>query len=116
MSKAKKEIPMTNTTMTQAVIRPFQVNVSQEDLAELRLRITATRLPHKELVADRAQGVQLATMQALTRYWGTEYGVRRVAQRLNALPQFTTQIDGLDIHFIHARSRHENALPLIITH
>src|SRR5215831_8476453 len=116
MSKTKKEIPMTNTTMTQAAIRPFQVNVSEEDLAELRRRITATRLPHKELVADRAQGVQLATMQALMRYWTTEYDWRKCEAKLNALPQFKTAIDGADIHFIHVGSPHPNALPLIITH
>jgi pimeloyl-ACP methyl ester carboxylesterase len=88
----------------------------QEDLDELRRRIVATRLPGKELVADASQGVQLATLQALTRYWTTEYDVRRVAARLNALPQFKTEIDGLDIHFIHVKSKHDNALPLIITH
>src|SRR5262245_53256898 len=107
---------MTSANTTSAAIRPFQVAVPQEDLDELRRRITATRLPHKELVADRSQGVQLATMQALIHYWGTEYDARRVAERLNALPQFKAEIDELDIHFIHVRSRHENALPLIITH
>jgi pimeloyl-ACP methyl ester carboxylesterase len=101
---------------TQTAIRPFQVITPQEDLDELRRRILATRLPSKELVADASQGVQLATLQALTRYWTTEYDVRRVAARLNALPQFKTEIDGLDIHFIHVKSKHENALPLIITH
>jgi pimeloyl-ACP methyl ester carboxylesterase len=101
---------------TQTAIRPFQVTTPQEDLDELRRRVVATRLPSKELVADASQGVQLATLQALTRYWTTEYDVRRVAARLNALPQFKTEIDGLDIHFIHVKSKHENALPLIITH
>lgn len=97
-------------------VRPFRVDVPQERLAELRFRIEATRWPSKELVSDRSQGVQLATMQALARYWATEYDWRRVEARLNALPQFTTEIDGIDIHFIHVRSRHEDALPLIMTH
>jgi pimeloyl-ACP methyl ester carboxylesterase len=111
----KKETSVTNTT-TQTTVRPFQVNISQEALDDLRQRITATRFPQKELVADGSQGVQLATLQALTQYWGTEYDLRRVAERLNALPQFKTTIDGLDIHFIHVKSKHENALPLLITH
>ena len=97
-------------------VRPFQVEVPEEELAELRRRIEATRWPSKELVADRSQGVQLATLQALARYWTTEYDWRRCESRLNALPQFTTEIDGVEIHFIHVRSRHENALPLIMTH
>src|SRR5262245_60194599 len=107
---------MTDATTIQPDIRPFQVSIPQGDLDELRRRIIATRFPHKELVADRSQGVQLATMQALMRYWGTEYDVHRVAERLNALPQFKMQIDRLDIHFIHVQSKHENALPIIITH
>jgi pimeloyl-ACP methyl ester carboxylesterase len=107
---------MTNTTTTQSAVRPFSVTIQQEDLDELRRRITATRLPHKELVADRAQGVQLATMQALARFWTTDYDWRKTEARLNALPQFKTEIDGVDIHFIHVKSKHENALPLIITH
>src|SRR5436305_884565 len=97
-------------------IRPFRVNVPDEDLAELHRRIAASRLPSKELVADRSQGVQLATIQELARYWENEYDWRRCEARLNALPQFTTEIDGLNIHFIHVKSRHENALPLIMTH
>ncbi|MDQ4026267.1 MAG: epoxide hydrolase N-terminal domain-containing protein, partial [Actinomycetota bacterium] len=97
-------------------VRSFQVEVPEGELAELRRRIEATRWPSKELVADRSQGVQLATMQALARYWTTEYDMRRVEARLNALPQFTTEIDGVDIHFIHVKSRHENALPMIMTH
>src|SRR5688500_11208296 len=101
---------------TALEIRPFQVDIPEGELAELRRRIEATRWPSKELVTDRSQGVQLATMQALARYWTTEYDFRRVESRLNALPQFTTQIDGVDIHFIHVKSRHENALPLIMTH
>jgi pimeloyl-ACP methyl ester carboxylesterase len=94
----------------------FQVETPEEQLAELRRRIEATRWPSKELVADRSQGVQLATLQALARYWTSEYDWRKAEARLNALPQFTTEIDGVEIHFIHVRSRHENALPLIMTH
>ncbi len=97
-------------------VRPFRVNIPQEALADLRRRIAAVRWPSKELVADRSQGVQLATLQALTRYWGTDYDWRKVEAKLNALPQFKTEIDGLDIHFIHVRSKHENALPMILTH
>ena len=97
-------------------IHPFQVEVSKQELAELRRRIEATRWPTKELVPDRSQGVQLATLQALARYWTTDHDWRKCEARLNALPQFTTEIDGVEIHFIHVRSRHENALPLIMTH
>jgi pimeloyl-ACP methyl ester carboxylesterase len=97
-------------------IRPFQVNVPEADLTELRRRIKATAWPDRETVADATQGVQLATIQALARYWATDYDWRKVEARLNALPNFITEIDGLDIHFIHARSKHENALPLIVTH
>src|SRR4249920_1625885 len=97
-------------------IRPFRVDMPDEALADLRRRIVATRLPSKELVADRSQGVQLATIQELARYWATDYDWRACEARLNALPQFTTEIDGVDIHFIHVKSRHENALPLIMTH
>jgi len=106
----------TPTVVSATEIRPFTVNFPEDALADLCRRIAATRSPTKELVADRSQGVQLATIQALARYWMTDYDWRRCEARLNALPQFTTQIDGLDIHFIHVRSRHENALPLIITH
>jgi len=97
-------------------IRPFHVNVPEAELIELRRRINATKWLERETVADATQGVQLATMQALARYWGTEYDWRKVEARLNALPQFITEIDGLDIHFIHVRSQHEDALPLIVTH
>jgi pimeloyl-ACP methyl ester carboxylesterase len=107
---------MAQDTMTPSEVRPFQVDVPQEDLDELRRRIEATRWPERETVADQSQGVQLATIQALAHYWETEYDFRRLEARLNALPQFMTEIDGLDIHFIHVRSPHENALPLIITH
>jgi pimeloyl-ACP methyl ester carboxylesterase len=103
-------------TMADATIRPFEVHVSDEDLAGLRRRIAGTRRPPKELVADRSQGVQLATIQHLVTYWDAGYDWRTCEASLNALPQFTTEIDGLDIHFIHVRSRHEDALPLIITH
>src|SRR5215208_3200159 len=97
-------------------IRPFSIEIPQEDLDELRRRITATRWPSKELVDDRSQGVQLATIQELARYWAMDYDWRACEARLNELPQFTTQIDGADIHFIHLKSPHENALPLIMTH
>ena len=97
-------------------VRSFQVRVTDEQVDDVRRRIAATRWPAQELVPDRSQGVQLATMQALARYWTTEYDWRRCEARLNALPQFTTEIDGVDIHFIHVKSRHENALPLIMTH
>jgi Epoxide hydrolase N terminus len=100
----------------EPTIRPFRIDVPDEKLAELRRRIEATRWPSRELVDDRSQGVQLATMQALARYWTTEYDFGRLEARLNALPQFTTEIDGLDIHFIHVRSPHEDALPLVMTH
>ena len=101
---------------TATEIRPFHVDIPEEELADLRRRIAATRWPERETVADESQGVQLATMEKLVRYWGTEYDFRRLEARLNALPQFITEIDGLDIHFIHVRSPQENALPLIITH
>ncbi len=104
------------TVESATEVRPFHVEVPEEDLVELRRRIAATRWPERETVADETQGVQLATMQELVRYWGTEYDFRRFEARLNELPQFITEIDGLDIHFIHVKSPHENALPLIITH
>jgi pimeloyl-ACP methyl ester carboxylesterase len=100
-----------------SAIRPFQnVSVPETELTELRRRINNTKWPERETVTDVTQGVQLATTQALARYWGTEYDWRKCEARLNALPQFITEIDGLDIHFIHVRSKHENALPLIVTH
>jgi len=101
---------------TGADIRPFQFDVSDEALEDLRRRIQATRLPSNELVGDRTQGVQLATIQALVSYWTTEYDWRKAEAKLNSLPQFRTEIDGVDIHFIHVRSAHEDALPLIMTH
>jgi pimeloyl-ACP methyl ester carboxylesterase len=97
-------------------IRSYDIDIPEEDLDDLRRRIAATRWPSKELVADRSQGVQLATLQELARYWTTEYDWRKAEAKLNALPQFTTEIDGVEIHFIHVRSQHENALPLIMTH
>jgi pimeloyl-ACP methyl ester carboxylesterase len=100
----------------KGAIRPFRVNVPEADLTELRRRISATRWPERETVADESQGVQLATIQKLARYWATDYDWRKFEARLNALPQFTTEIDGLDIHFIHVRSKHANAMPLIVTH
>ena len=102
--------------MTSTEVRPFRVDMPEEAIADLRRRIVATHWPHKELVADQSQGVQLATLQELARYWANEYDWRRCEAKLNALPQFMTTIDGLDIHFIHVKSPHENALPLIITH
>jgi pimeloyl-ACP methyl ester carboxylesterase len=101
---------------TGSAIRPFHVEVPEEALTDLRRRLAATRWPSRELVEDRSQGVQLATMQALARYWATEYDMRRCEARLNALPQFTTEIDGVDVHFLHVRSPHEDALPLVMTH
>jgi pimeloyl-ACP methyl ester carboxylesterase len=101
---------------TGSVIRPFSVSVPDDALTDLRRRLTATRWPSPELVADRSQGVQSATMQELCRYWATDYDWRRCEARLNALPQFTTEIDGVDIHFVHVRSPHPDALPLIMTH
>jgi pimeloyl-ACP methyl ester carboxylesterase len=97
-------------------IRPFRVNVSEAELVDLRRRIAATRWPDKETVADQSQGAQLAKLQELVRYWGTDYDWRKGEAKLNAFPQFKTRIDGVDIHFIHVKSRHPNALPLIITH
>ena len=97
-------------------VRPFTVHFPQGSLDNLRRRIAATQWPEKETVADQSQGVPLATMQELARYWATDYDWRTVEAKLNALPQFVTEIDGLDIHFIHVRSQHANALPLIVTH
>ena len=107
---------MSTFTETPAAIRPFHIDVPDAALEDLHGRIAATRWPSKELVGDRAQGVQLATLQELARYWTAEYDWRRAEAKLNALPQFTTEIDGVDIQFIHVRSAHEDALPLIMTH
>lgn len=123
-ARTAKESIMTTTAnprytaqdVTSTDIRPFQIEVPQDDLDDLRQRLTAIRWPSKELVDDRSQGVQLATIQELTRYWATDYDWRTIEATLNALPQFTTEIDGVNIHFIHVKSPHENALPLIMTH
>ena len=119
----KKENIMTQTTATatdqaadKTAIRPFQFTFSDEELADLRRRVNATKWPERELVADASQGVQLATMQKLAKYWGTDYDWRKGEAKLKAVPHFITEINGLDIHFIHVRSKHENALPIIITH
>jgi pimeloyl-ACP methyl ester carboxylesterase len=100
----------------QIAIRPFQVNIPEAELSDLRRRISATRLPENETVSDFSQGVPLATVQKLAKYWATEYDWRKVEARLNAVPNFLTEIDGLDIHFIHVRSKHEHALPIVVTH
>ncbi len=117
---AQKENTMAQTSATQAAdkttIRPFHVKVTAAELTELRRRINSTRWPDRETVTDESQGVPLATIQELARYWATDYDWRKCEMKLNALPQFITEIDGLDIHFIHVRSQHENALPLIVTH
>jgi pimeloyl-ACP methyl ester carboxylesterase len=107
---------VTTAVETATAIRPFTTTFAKDQIDELRRRIAAARLPHRELVDDRSQGVQLATIEALRDYWLGEYDFGRLAERLNALPQFVTRIDGLDVHFIHVRSRHEDALPVIITH
>jgi pimeloyl-ACP methyl ester carboxylesterase len=109
-------MPAPRTASQDSSIRPFRSRISDEAIADLRRRLQATRWPTKELVADRSQGVQLATMKELVRYWATEYDWRKAEARLNAYPQFVTKIDGVDIHFIHVKSRHPNAMPLIMTH
>src|SRR5262245_39171325 len=105
----------TQTNADPNRIREFRVNTPEVDLVDLRNRIKETRWPTKELVEDRSQGVQLATLQALANFWTTEYNWRKCEAKLNALPQFKTEIDGIDIHFIHVRSKHGNAMPLIMT-
>jgi pimeloyl-ACP methyl ester carboxylesterase len=107
---------MTERSADDTTIRPFTIDIPDADLEDLRSRIAATRWPSKELVADRSQGVQLATLQELARYWRTDYDWRACEAKLNALPQFTTEIDGVEIHFIHVRSKHEDAMPMIMTH
>src|SRR5215217_2655384 len=101
---------------THPAVRPFRVDVPEEDRDDLRRRIEATQWPEKETVEDQSQGPRLATMQALARYWAEEYDLRKVEEKLKALAHFITEIDGLDIHFIHVRSDHEDALPLLVTH
>ena len=107
---------MSSTAETASGIHPFHVDIPEEKLTDLHRRIAATNWPEKETVADASQGVPLATMQELARYWATDYDWRKCEAQLNTLPQFMTEIDGLDIHFIHVRSKHEDALPLIINH
>jgi pimeloyl-ACP methyl ester carboxylesterase len=108
--------PMHRATPADDSIRPFHFHAPEEALVDLRRRVAATRWPEKETVTDKTQGVQLATMRALTHYWQTDYNWRKLEAQLSALPQFITNIDGLDIHFIHVRSKNPNALPMIITH
>ncbi len=115
-SRVSKQGDSSMDAVGETAIRRFSFSASDEALADLRRRIAATRWPEKETVADQTQGVQLATVQELARYWGADYDWRKVEARLNALPQFVTEIDGLDIHFIHVRSNDENALPMIVTH
>ena len=115
-TKVPRSAPAPRTVTQHASIRPFRVNFSDEALNDLRRRLAATRWPSQELVKDRSQGVQLATLKALARYWATEYDWRKAEAKLNALPQFVTKIDGVDIHFIHVKSPHPDALPLIMTH
>src|ERR1041384_7028304 len=105
-----------HATEEKNAIRSFQIDVPEEELVDLRARIAATRWPEKEGVEDASQGVQLATIQALARYWMTEYDWRKAEAKLNSVPNFITEIDGLDIHFVHVRSKHEDALPLIVCH
>ncbi|HEY0469517.1 MAG TPA: epoxide hydrolase, partial [Polyangiaceae bacterium] len=122
--KAQPENRMTQNIATSSKsgaiadssIRPFRVSIPEQAVADLRRRVAATRLPEAELVADHSQGVKLATIQELSRYWATDYDWRKCEAKLNAIPQFVTNIDGVDIHFIHVRSKHANALPVIITH
>src|SRR3954464_12931357 len=108
---------MTHQVGEEVAVRDFHiVDVPEEELVDLRRRILATRWPEKETVEDQSQGVQLATIQALARYWAEEYDWRKCEEKLNAVPNFSTEIDGLDIHFIHVRSKHENALPIVVCH
>jgi hypothetical protein len=119
ITNESRETDMSGTTEESAgarAIRPFTIEIPEAEIDALRARIVATRWPEKETVADQSQGVPLATMQELADYWGTGYDWRRCEAQLNALPQFMTEIDGLDIHFIHVTSRHEDALPLIVNH
>src|SRR5450432_116395 len=116
MTQISATQPNNQQTNDKNAIRAFHATVPEADLTELRRRINATKWPERETVTDASQGVQLATTQALARYWGTEYDWRKIEAKLNVLPQFITEIDGLDIHFIHVRSKHESALPLIVTH
>ena len=116
MTETLSSQPSNKQPADKNTIRPFHINVPEADLTELRRRINATKWPERETVPDATQGVQLATTQALAHYWATDYDWRKIEAKLNALPQFITEIDGLDIHFIHVRSKHDNALPIIVTH
>ena len=116
MSKTDVALQASEQAAGKSTTRPFRINVPEAELTELCRRINSTRWPDRETVTDESQGVPLATMQELARYWTTEYDWRKIEAKLNALPQFNTEIDGLDIHFLHVRSKHENALPLIVTH
>ena len=116
VTEDERRLLMSSTVDTATEIKPFHVEIPQEQIDDLRRRIGATRWPSQELVQDRSQGVQLATLQELARYWATDYDWRKAEAKLNALPQFTTEIDGVEIHFIHVRSKHEDALPLVMTH
>ncbi len=109
---SKEWDPMSN----EIAVRPFSVNVPEEDLVDLRRRVAAIRWPDRETVTDQSQGVQLAKIQEVVRYWGTDHDCRKAEAKLNALPQFITEIDGVDIHFVHVRSPHPNAVPLLMTH
>jgi hypothetical protein len=114
---AASMLPLHPASATEGdAIRPFRINIPEEALVDLRRRVKATRWPDKETVTDPSQGVQLTTAQQLASYWATDHDWRKIEAKLNALPQFITEIDGLDIHFIHVRSKHENALPMIVTH
>src|SRR5258705_6651974 len=115
MTQTRATQPSGEQTADKNAIRPFHVNIPDAELTELRRRINATKWPERETVTDSSQGVQLATIQALARYWATDYDWRKCEAKLKALPNFITEIDGLDIHFIHVRSKHDNALPLIVT-
>src|SRR5215475_5475902 len=108
--------PSLQPTVDDTSVRPFRVDIPEEELLDLRRRIGTTRFADRETVNDQSQGVQLATIQELARYWGTDYDMRRLETRLNAVPQFVTNIDGVDIHFIHVRSNQPDALPLLVTH
>ena len=116
MTPATVTEPSAEQSTDKAAIRPFRFEAAEAELDEMRRRIRATRFPEKETVADPSQGVQLAFIQSLARYWATDYDWRKCEAQLNAHPQFITEIDGLDIHFIHVRSRHDDAMPLVVTH
>src|SRR5215467_7690311 len=116
MIRKERVMSQLASVVDATAVRPFQVNIPEAELTELRRRVLAARFPERETVSDLSQGVPLDTVQKLARYWATEYDWRKVEARLNAVPNFITEIDGLDIHFIHVRSKHENALPVIATH